>query len=65
METYVALWVFGGNLKLQRSWMSFVFECFQPTNDWSMAPLSESEQNGATITPQLTDTTAKNQDDNR
>lgn len=42
-----------------------LFFTFQPANDWSMAPPSEAEQNGAAVTPQLMDTTAKGQDDNR
>lgn len=36
----------------------------QPTSDWSMAPPSEL-QNGAAVTPQLQDTSAKGQDDTR
>ncbi|XP_053171219.1 ADP-ribosylation factor GTPase-activating protein 2-like [Scomber japonicus] len=43
----------------------FFAEHTQPSNDWTMAPASESEQNGAAITSQLTDTTTKIQDDNQ
>lgn len=41
----------------------FCFFTFQPTNDWSMAPPSEAQNGG--VTPQLLDTSAKGQDDNR
>lgn len=37
----------------------------QPANDWNMVLPSEPQQNGAAVTPQLQDTTAKGQDDNR
>lgn len=37
----------------------------QPSNDWSMAPASEPEQNGAAVTPQLMDAAPKAQDDTR
>lgn len=42
--------------------MTFIF---QPINDWNVAPSSEPEQNGATLTQQLTNTAAKGQDDTR
>ncbi|XP_061831156.1 ADP-ribosylation factor GTPase-activating protein 2 isoform X2 [Nerophis lumbriciformis] len=43
----------------------FFAEHTQSVNDWSMAPESEPEQNGTTVTAQLRDAMAKTQEDNQ
>nr|XP_043886657.1 ADP-ribosylation factor GTPase-activating protein 2 isoform X1 [Solea senegalensis] len=55
----------GTPIPTEKKEADFFAEHTQLASDWSMAPLSEPEQNGAAITPQLTDSTPKVQDDNQ
>lgn len=45
--------------------MPLTASLLQPVTEWSMSPPSEPQPNGAAVSPQLQDDTAKTQNDNR